>query len=97
MITVSWRFRGSLRAVYWEVWERLLKLLVHIPMSNGHRCGETPEPIPNSEAKTAHDMKYCAFAWKSILLFGTYFFLLYSSSIADISVMVYSLSGIIPL
>ncbi len=45
-------------------------------MSNGHRSGETPEPIPNSEAKTAHDMKYCASAWESVLLFGIYFFLL---------------------
>ncbi len=40
-------------------------------LSNGHRNRETPEPIPNSEAKPAHDMQYCSKEWESILLFGT--------------------------
>ncbi len=39
-------------------------------LSNGHRNRETPEPIPNSEAKTVHDMTYCSKEWESILLFG---------------------------
>lgn len=48
--------------------ERLLNMVFYISMSNGHRSGETPEPIPNSEAKTAHDKKYCVYAWESLLL-----------------------------
>ena len=39
-------------------------------LSNGHRNRETPEPIPNSEAKPVHDMKYCSEEWESVLLFG---------------------------
>ena len=45
-----------------------------IKMSNGHRDRETPEPIPNSEAKPVYDMKYCSNGWESILLFGILFF-----------------------
>ena len=36
-----------------------ISLIAHILPPNGHRSGVTPEPIPNSEAKPAHDMKYC--------------------------------------
>ena len=50
--------------------QRNINVSAFILLPNGNRSGETPEPIPNSEAKPAHDMFILAFGRESILLFG---------------------------
>lgn len=47
-----------------------IKIVEKITLSNGHRNGETPEPIPNSEAKPVHDVMYCSIEWERALPFG---------------------------
>ena len=63
--------------------ERYIKLLRAIIMPNGHRDRETPEPIPNSEAKPVHDVEYCPNGWENTLLFGIALILKYIIQIVE--------------